>query len=277
LLSCGRNAPAKPPSQETAPVERSAGEAKSPAGNIAPDRETDLQKRAREVAVQCDLILSAKVTAKRDYTAKDGGKGYDVLVSRVYWGKYEDAALSFVSRGWVGYADFKEGENVVLFLKRSKDSGEPFVTAGIGGQNAVCQIEGDKVVSGPLGQANLKDYLEVLGRLGDQSGPVRSTGPAQGVADTPVKARRVHVFISGRVQGVGFRDFTQAAAQRRGLTGWVQNLDDGRVEAVIEGPADKAAELLELVKHGPPAARVDKVETADETPTGEFKVFEVRR
>jgi acylphosphatase len=92
-----------------------------------------------------------------------------------------------------------------------------------------------------------------------------------------VKARRAHVFITGQVQGVGFRDFTQHEATKRGLAGWVKNLEDGRVEAVIEGPADKVAELLELVKRGPPNARVDKVETADETPTGEFKVFSVRR
>lgn len=98
----------------------------------------------------------------------------------------------------------------------------------------------------------------------------------QDAAETPVKERRVHVFVSGRVQGVGFRDFTQGEARKRGLTGWVRNLEDGRVEAVIEGPADKVAELLEEVKHGPPRARVDKVETTDETPTGEFKVFEVR-
>jgi|GEM_PF-29440 acylphosphatase len=101
--------------------------------------------------------------------------------------------------------------------------------------------------------------------------------PGTPAAEAPVKARRAHVFITGQVQGVGFRDFTQHEATKRGLAGWVKNLEDGRVEAVIEGPADKVAELLELVKRGPPNARVDKVETADETPTGEFKVFSVRR
>ena len=106
--------------------------------------------------------------------------------------------------------------------------------------------------------------------------PVAASQPAPAAAETPVKARRVHVFVSGRVQGVGFRDFTQGEARKRGLTGWVKNLEDGRVEAVVEGAADKVAELLEAVKHGPPRAQVDKVETTDEEPTGEFKVFEVR-
>jgi acylphosphatase len=100
--------------------------------------------------------------------------------------------------------------------------------------------------------------------------------PASGTAEAPVKQRRVHAFVSGQVQGVGFRDFTQGEARKRGLTGWVKNLEDGRVEAVIEGPADKVAELLEQLKHGPPRAQVKDVQVTDEKPTGEFKVFEVR-
>lgn len=87
---------------------------------------------------------------------------------------------------------------------------------------------------------------------------------------------RVHVFISGRVQGVGFRAFTQSNARQLKLTGWVKNLTDGRVEAVIEGPADKVAELLDLLKRGPRWARVEKIEMKDETPKGDFKQFECR-
>jgi len=85
--------------------------------------------------------------------------------------------------------------------------------------------------------------------------------------------RRVHLFISGRVQGVGFRAFTQGQAKGLGLTGWVRNLRDGRVEAIVEGPGDKVAKLIEKVNRGPRAARVEKVDIKDEPPEGEFKDF----
>lgn len=89
--------------------------------------------------------------------------------------------------------------------------------------------------------------------------------------------RRVHIFISGRVQGVGFRNFTVRAATKLGLVGWVRNLPDRRVEAVVEGPKDKVADLLRAVEKGPPAARVDKVDVTDEQPKGDFTRFERRR
>jgi len=85
--------------------------------------------------------------------------------------------------------------------------------------------------------------------------------------------RRVHLFISGRVQGVGFRAFTQRQARGLGLTGWVRNLRDGRVEAIVVGPKKKVAQLLEKVNRGPRAARVEKVDITDESPEGEFKDF----
>jgi len=88
--------------------------------------------------------------------------------------------------------------------------------------------------------------------------------------------RRVHVFISGWVQGVGFRAFTESNARQLKLTGWVKNLADGRVESVIEGPADKVVELLDLLKRGPRWARVEKIEMKDETPKGDFNEFERR-
>ncbi len=94
-------------------------------------------------------------------------------------------------------------------------------------------------------------------------------------ADAPA-VRRAHVFVSGHVQGVGFRAFVKAEADARKLTGWVMNLADGRVKAVVEGPADKVAELIEKMNAGPRGAKVDKVELADEKPTGEFKGFDVR-
>lgn len=77
-----------------------------------------------------------------------------------------------------------------------------------------------------------------------------ATSQASRPASNP-DGRRVHVFVSGRVQGVGFRFFTETAARNLGLTGWVRNLSDGRVEAVIEGPSDKVAALLDQMRKGP--------------------------
>jgi len=88
--------------------------------------------------------------------------------------------------------------------------------------------------------------------------------------------RRVHLFISGRVQGVGFRASTRYAALELKVTGWVKNLPDKRVEAVVEGPADKVAALIEYVRKGPPRANVTDVQVAEEKHQGEFDTFEVR-
>ncbi len=71
---------------------------------------------------------------------------------------------------------------------------------------------------------------------------------------------RLHVYISGVVQGVCFRMYTRDEAERLGLAGWVRNLPDGRVEWVAEGPASDLKELLRWSKRGPPAARVDRIE-----------------
>ena len=98
----------------------------------------------------------------------------------------------------------------------------------------------------------------------------------KGKPPAPKGVRRVHVFLTGRVQGVGFRNFTQRNARRLGLTGWVQNLRDGRVEAVIEGKTESVAKLLKLIARGPRHARVDDIKTTDQKPTGEFNRFEVR-
>ena len=91
----------------------------------------------------------------------------------------------------------------------------------------------------------------------------------------PVKAR-AHVYVSGRVQGVFFRTETQDEAERKGLTGWVRNLSDGRVEAVFEGEEDRVTQLVEFCRRGPPGARVTKVEVVWEDYTGEFGGFRVR-
>ena len=88
---------------------------------------------------------------------------------------------------------------------------------------------------------------------------------------------RVHVFVSGVVQGVGFRNFTASKATTLNLTGWVKNLPDGRVELVAEGPADNIGKLMDAVAKGPSGARVDKVEREEVPPTGQFKRFETLR
>jgi acylphosphatase len=69
-----------------------------------------------------------------------------------------------------------------------------------------------------------------------------------------------HVVIHGRVQGVGYRVFTEYAALDRGLTGWVRNRRDGAVEAVFAGPPEAVAAVIEACRRGPPGARVDAIE-----------------
>lgn len=86
---------------------------------------------------------------------------------------------------------------------------------------------------------------------------------------------RRHVFISGKVQGVYFRVYTRDEAARLGLTGWVRNRRDGRVEAVFEGEESAVEEILTWCRKGPPASRVDKVEVVEEPYTGEYKDFTI--
>jgi acylphosphatase len=86
---------------------------------------------------------------------------------------------------------------------------------------------------------------------------------------------RVHVFVTGKVQGVYFRQNTQLTAREHGVTGWVRNLPDGRVEAVIEGDDARVKKVAEWCRRGPPAARVDGIEITNEKYTGEFASFEI--
>ncbi len=79
---------------------------------------------------------------------------------------------------------------------------------------------------------------------------------------------RRRVLVSGRVQGVAFRDTCQRAAKERGVTGWVRNLGDGRVEAVFEGPAAKVDEMVEWARHGPSMAAVDDIAVQTEPAEG---------
>lgn len=84
-----------------------------------------------------------------------------------------------------------------------------------------------------------------------------------------------HFLVSGQVQGVFFRAATEAAARRLGLTGWVRNLRDGRVELIACGAEDRLVELEQWLWQGPPRARVTQVE-AGEAPPQSFDGFFVR-
>ncbi len=85
---------------------------------------------------------------------------------------------------------------------------------------------------------------------------------------------RAHVFVSGRVQGVFFRQNTKRQAERLGVTGWVRNLSDGRVEAVFEGEEQAVKELVEYSHHGPYSAKVENVVLKWEPYREEFVGFE---
>ncbi|MFN2544291.1 MAG: acylphosphatase [Actinomycetota bacterium] len=81
--------------------------------------------------------------------------------------------------------------------------------------------------------------------------------------------KRVHVFVSGRVQGVFFRVECAREAGAVGLSGFVRNMPDGRVEAVFEGPPGDVESLVAWCRRGPEWASVEHVDVADEEPTGE--------
>jgi acylphosphatase len=83
-------------------------------------------------------------------------------------------------------------------------------------------------------------------------------------------------LIDGRVQGVGFRFFTEAAASREGIEGWVRNLPDGRVEVAAEGDAESVDRFERTIRHGPRGARVERVETFDDVPRGGGAGFSIR-
>jgi acylphosphatase len=86
---------------------------------------------------------------------------------------------------------------------------------------------------------------------------------------------RAHVLIDGRVQGVNFRNYTHERARVGGVEGWVRNLDDGRVEAVFEGPRAAVQRVVSWCYSGPSHARVERVEVQWERPTGQEQGFQI--
>lgn len=88
--------------------------------------------------------------------------------------------------------------------------------------------------------------------------------------------KTIHAIISGRVQGVFFRDCTRRQALHYNLTGWVRNVPDGSVETVVAGDEPQIAAMLTWLHQGSPHSRVDRVEVREIEPDGRFTSFEIR-
>ena len=88
--------------------------------------------------------------------------------------------------------------------------------------------------------------------------------------------KQIHIFVTGRVQGVFFRQSTKVIAIKNNAKGWVRNLDDGRVEIVAQGETQDIDNLAHWCKTGPANSRVDEFELSEENISDEFETFEVR-
>ncbi len=86
----------------------------------------------------------------------------------------------------------------------------------------------------------------------------------------------VHVYISGHVQGIGFRQFLKSKATKLGIKGWVKNLPDGRVEAAFTGQASDIEKMVEFCKRGPFLAQVKDLLVEEVDDTG-LEIFEIIR
>ena len=104
------------------------------------------------------------------------------------------------------------------------------------------------------------------------AGPFLGRGPRPAYRLLVVRYR---VLISGRVQGVFFRDTCRRLAEQHGVAGWVRNLPDGRVEAVFEGPPEDVRRLVDWAHTGPRLAAVDNVAVQPEPPEG-LSAFHIR-
>ena len=87
---------------------------------------------------------------------------------------------------------------------------------------------------------------------------------------------RAHIFVSGRVQGVWFRQKTKQKAEKLGVFGWVKNLSDGRVEAVFEGNKQQVEQMVIWARKGPFWAKVNDIDISWEKYKGEFNFFEIK-
>ena len=87
--------------------------------------------------------------------------------------------------------------------------------------------------------------------------------------------RRVRILISGKVQGVFFRQALKVIAKKNNVFGWVKNLEDKRVEALLEGNTENINSIVEWARIGPAHSRVDNIKINDEEFKNEFSIFEV--
>jgi acylphosphatase len=97
------------------------------------------------------------------------------------------------------------------------------------------------------------------------------------VEANPDEIIRVHIWVRGYVQGVGFRAHVEYYGSLLGVTGWVRNVGYDTVETVAEGTRAQTEKFIEMVKQGPRASRVDEARVEYETVTGEFEGFGVKR
>lgn len=88
---------------------------------------------------------------------------------------------------------------------------------------------------------------------------------------------RVHIWVKGRVQGVGFRSHVEYNALQIGVFGWVRNIGYDTVETVAEGTKFQIDEFIQMVKQGPRVSRVDEAKVEYEQPTGMLEGFTVKR
>ena len=88
--------------------------------------------------------------------------------------------------------------------------------------------------------------------------------------------KRIHVFITGNVQGVFFRSYVKRKADELKITGWIKNKDDGSVEAVFEGTEEALEDILDCCRTGPRGAHVEDVSVTEELATGAFMEFVVK-
>ena len=89
--------------------------------------------------------------------------------------------------------------------------------------------------------------------------------------------KRVHLIITGRVQGVWYRSYTKDKAQKIGLTGWIRNLENGDVEAIFEGEEKAIEEMIVWCYSGSPLAEIDDIQTMYEKFSDEFEEFTIQK
>ena len=90
-----------------------------------------------------------------------------------------------------------------------------------------------------------------------------------------MKQQRVHILVSGKVQGVFFRQALKVIARKNNVLGWVRNLTDKRVEAILEGDSKSVNMVIEWTRIGPANSRVDNIEVSNQEFKNEFSTFEV--